>query len=126
MKTNQRNISSHNYSVFDNVSSSIVYTLSVPDNGPYYISVTAYNSDSVESWYSSEVRSNMAPTVPDWLGSLADFDTCPHLDDEERWAIRGIALVLGPHNPEDAHPQAALADACWWWHENVEDPPIFE
>ena len=68
----------------------------------------------------------MAPTVPDWLGSLADFDTCTRLDDEERWAIRGIALVLGPHNPHDTHPQAALADACWWWDEHVENPAIFE
>lgn len=75
----------------------------------------------VEGWGRSA-----EPTVPDWLGSLADFDTCSHLDDEERWAIRGIALVLGPHNPDDTRPQAALANACWWWHENVEDPPIFE
>lgn len=65
------------------------------------------------------------PQAPDWLGSLDDFDTCPRLDAEERWAIRGIALVRGPYNPDDTHPQAALASACWWWDEHVEDPAIF-
>ena len=64
-------------------------------------------------------------SVPDWLGSLDDFDTCPRLDAEERWAIRGIALVMGPSNPDHTHPQAALASACWWWDKHVEDPAIF-